>query len=389
MSRRSYTPNSGYQLLGDGSTISDADYLLLNQTPFNTRVVSEETPQVVLKATLPLSEIRDTFTNVVDTTSEYIVGNGSTGGSLATKQLGDYIPGQVLKPGLGVRVEEMNGGVVEWGYFDDDNGVFWRYNTSGLFIVRRKAGVDEVTPQSEFNFDTVNGSGPSKHNLDMSDGYIFQIPFTYYGYGDFNFTVGIPDTSGRRKQRLVHSLNATGETSLEQPNLPITVRTEGEAVCYVAGRQITSVGKLIRPFRPVSYLRESASVGTTRTPLQTVRMKEDLKYIYTEFSGIDVIGGAVMEIEIIRNATISEEAFVSAPGYLETAVEWQPTTTISGGDVIYRRLAGSDTQANRVASATIGLPDIPLLNGNTYTYTARSLGTATTVNFLGTVRENW
>lgn len=35
MSRSSYTPSGCSQFLGDGTTISDADYLLLNQTPFN------------------------------------------------------------------------------------------------------------------------------------------------------------------------------------------------------------------------------------------------------------------------------------------------------------------------------------------------------------------
>ena len=386
MSRSSYTPSGGSQFLGDGTTISDADYLLLNQTPFNSRSVSEETPQFVLKANLPLSDIRDNFTNVTDSGSEYLVGNGSTGGSLVTKQIGDYVPGQVLKPGLGVRVPEMNGGVVEWGYFDDDNGVFWRYNTDGLFIVRRKGGVDDVTPQSDFSFDKLDGSGPSKHNIDVAMGYIFQIPFTYYGYGDFYFTVGIPDVSGRKHQRLAHTLSVNNQTSLDQPNLPITVRTEGIAQAYVAGRQISTIGKIERPFRTVGNLRESISVGSTRTPLMTVRLKESTNYIFTQFSGIDIIGGAVVELQIVRNATLSTEDFSGANGYIETASEWQPTTTATDGDVIYRRLVGSDTTGNRTAAINLGLPQSPLLNGDTYTYTARALGSDTTVNFLAEVR---
>ena len=65
--------------------------------------------------------------------------------------------------------------------------------TNGIFVGIRRAGTDIIIPQSSWNVDPLNGTGPSGETLNLAKGNIFQIVFTWYGYGVIEFNVVLPN----------------------------------------------------------------------------------------------------------------------------------------------------------------------------------------------------
>ena len=74
------------------------------------------------------------------------------------------------------------------GYFDDRNGIFFQQSGDGsLGIVLRSdvSGIvqDTIIPQSSWNQDQCNGTGPSSFNLDITKTQLFTTDFQWLGVG--------------------------------------------------------------------------------------------------------------------------------------------------------------------------------------------------------------
>ena len=135
-----------------------------------------------------------------------ILSTGGTANNAAainqTKQFFPYEPGksqQVLMTGiLGLQVSNVRS---EIGYFNENNGLFFRMDgypngtTSnsvvGASVVQRTntsgSVVDTVVPQASWNFDKMDGTGPSGITLDFSKAQIFAIDFEWLGVGRVRF----------------------------------------------------------------------------------------------------------------------------------------------------------------------------------------------------------
>ena len=79
----------------------------------------------------------------------------------------------------------------EVGYFDDDNGIFARFNSGGPYFVQRSsvsgAPVDTAVAQASWNIDTLDGTGgvgnPSGVTLDEESSQILVIDLQFLGVG--------------------------------------------------------------------------------------------------------------------------------------------------------------------------------------------------------------
>ncbi len=71
--------------------------------------------------------------------------------------------------------------ITRMGYFDDNNGLFLECNAGTINLVRRTyvtgAAVDDTIPQSSWNLDAMDGSGPSKITLDFTKTQIFMMDY--------------------------------------------------------------------------------------------------------------------------------------------------------------------------------------------------------------------
>jgi len=81
--------------------------------------------------------------------------------------------------------------VREWGYFNDNNGVFFRLSGTTLSVVKRSntsgTPVDQVIAQSAWNVDRANGTGgltnKSLVNIDVTKINLYWIDFEWLGGG--------------------------------------------------------------------------------------------------------------------------------------------------------------------------------------------------------------
>lgn len=113
-----------------------------------------------------------------------------TGTSWAqTYEYATYIPDRSHRVEVtGVFGTAVANAVVDVGYFDAGNGVFFRQNgTSGYELVRRTSTtgspVDEVVAQTNWNTDKFDGTGSSGINFDFTKCFILFTDLQYLGMG--------------------------------------------------------------------------------------------------------------------------------------------------------------------------------------------------------------
>jgi hypothetical protein len=110
------------------------------------------------------------------------------------------------------------------GYFDDSNGLFLEYTSTGIRFVRRSSVsgsvVDTAFEQANWNVDPMNGTGPSGLTLNLDYSQIFWIDLQFLGVGTVRYGFEINGTA-----YVCHAANHANLTS-SQPyiataNLPL------------------------------------------------------------------------------------------------------------------------------------------------------------------------
>ena len=133
-----------------------------------------------------------------------LVTTGTAPGDLAQRTTDFYHP---YKPGVGqqflVTVQVGDNGktnvVRRWGYYDDDNGVFWELDGTQLSVVLRSNTTGVVTEtrinQQDFHLDQLDGTDSIGFNLDLTKSNIFLIDLQWLGSGRVRFGVSEPEGS--------------------------------------------------------------------------------------------------------------------------------------------------------------------------------------------------
>lgn len=114
-----------------------------------------------------------------------------------------------------------------WGYFDDDNGIFFRQTVSGFEVVVRSnvsgSPVETIVTQDDFNVDKVDGSSGhdnlSKFELDTSKDVVYWITFQWLGAGTVSF-----GCYGNGQSITMHKISFSGMNSasyMRHGNLPL------------------------------------------------------------------------------------------------------------------------------------------------------------------------
>lgn len=389
---------------------------------FNETKVAQKVTQIALNNNLPLSSFRDIQTgNVSKQGSEYRVrADGSNNTSeLRTALRGNYISGTVLTPGLGVRIPNLPTGdqFVEWGYYETDdnnnpqNGITFKRDSEGVILNLYKNGTNELNGgrgfrQKDWNVDPLDGSGPSGVDLSLPNGYVYRLPFIFYGYGPVDFFIGFRDQSGRWREYPVHRADIDEGTSIAEPNLPLTVQAynggdSSTLDAFVGGRQISVSGpdKSIEP-RIVGSEVRNKSVGTTLTPILTFQHKSGRENIRTKLQEFWVESDTDIHLYLYRNLTLSAGTTTySTPfGYdsNETATEWNGNATSNNGATAFT--GGERFGGNRYVQGgsffgggfqEFGLPSSVLIETENWALVGQTRSGTATVNAGLNAAEEW
>lgn len=386
---------------------------------FNELIVSEKTPIVELTSAYGLSILRDSVTTtgdgaVTNDATEYNLSNtinGTDSAILESVLRGRYEPGFAGEAGIGVRIPILPIGnqIGRWGFFDDQNGAFFGVNSTNVFVVIRRGGSDTTFPQSLWNVDRLDGTGPSGATLNLSKGNIFQIVFTWYGYGVIEFRVVIPNPSTLAQEVItVHRFSPTGQTSFIDPNLPLRAQIDnnGTAASYtlfVGGRQYSIIGKYNPTFRVTSERRRVTNLTSTLTPVLSFTRKAIFpsgsartNSVQVDLEEINIISSVDLSYQVLVGGTL-DGAFINYPTATtiipdsETALLVNnSSTTITGGEVVFQGVTGGGTGVARILASS-ELLDFTLPENQVVTLAVSNIGGAGSniVDVVFRVAESW
>lgn len=247
--------------------------------------ISTEEHELVfdINAVYPLSDVRDNYQNVVDTESEYhasTAANTNDTAFIESSQRGEYTAGFMCQAGVGVRIPSQPTGdsTIRWGYYtvdsngDPNNGFYYGVDSTGVFVARADAGTIEKVYQDSWNRDRLTDTetlNPSDKTLDLSDGVVARVDFTYYGYGpiEMRFLMDDDDADqyGAADMVTAHVFHVKNATSTNNTNLPIRCEvvsggTSNDALdLFVGGRQFSVVGKRSNNRRTSWHYADSVS----------------------------------------------------------------------------------------------------------------------------------
>lgn len=365
---------------------------------------------IELKSTYGISKFRDITAaagsgEVTNDRTEYSVATGATSGSTATldsAERGRYQPGTECEAGIGVRCDNTftDDEDSKWGYFDDVNGFGYGEDATGIYVFIRKDSTDTKVYQTNWNGDRLNGIDTSGLTLKLSDGNIFQINYSWYGYGAIYMNVIIADNDNTQRLINIHKFSVIGETSVLDPNLPIRVEadngtTTSDITVYVGGRQY-SVYQKFNPSKRLNSERvlNVGSIGTTFVPLISFRRKSNYLSVAAKVEGYKLISDESLVYQVIIGGTLTGASF-GTPTDLsasETAMEADiSATAISGGEVAYQELlsvVGTGNTATGADSLQNLLTEIP--GDLPVTLAVRTItGTGATVSALIRWTEEW
>ncbi|WP_082232857.1 hypothetical protein [Halobacillus massiliensis] len=400
-----------------------ADIIISNVGPnvssqFNELRNSEKTPIIELTSVYGLSDLRDIVEtigtgSVSNDATEYLVSTaaGSTDAAILESALrGRYEPGYAGEAGIGARLPDAPTGdqVVRWGMYDSENGAFFGTTSTDIFVAVRRDGTDDIINQGSWNVDNLDGTGPSGVTLDLSEGNIYQVLFTWYGYGVIEFRVVLPNPVTLAQEVItVHRYTPIGETSFVDPNLPLRAEVDNNGTgspltLYIGGRAYGIIGRYDPVFRVTSERRQLTGVTSTLTPVISFIRKTEFpagsgraNSIEVNLEEINLISSLDIAYQVILGGTVNgtynnyPTATTNIPNDETGLLVNNNATTITGGEVVFQGITSGGGGADRVTAKAL-LLDFNLPTDLPITLAVSNLeGGTATVRAVFRVTESW
>ena len=327
---------------------------------------------------------------------------------LRTIERGQYIPGADIEAGIGLEIPDLptNSQEIKWGYFDRKNGFYFGVDKNGVFIGKRKGGVEEQRVyQQDWNEDVADGTGVTGINLDLKKGNIFQIFFSYYGFGPAKFFLKTTNPQTNKSELiLLHTLSVTSGRIVEDPNQPLSIEigngddSNDSIDVLLADRQVstfTAARDLKRRRTPI--VRKGVTVGDDDfVPLISVRRKEYFPVEgYPNSVICNYLGQQVRtseDIEVIvtyGNESVGDFGSIDLVPDSETALEvnYSPDSNTNKGRLIQSNLyiGGQGNRSITTESSNL----FPLGNEIAMTIWAKSESGDSTVGVVFNFEEQW
>jgi hypothetical protein len=341
-------------------------------TTFDESLVALRHSFLNYKPTWGISEIRydteitGTGAAADEVNGEFLLSTGTTANNIVrvcTKEIGQYFAGSEGQFGTGLRIPTLptTTQFAEWGYDSTENGFGFGVDSTGTFIYSRDNSVQTKVYQASWNRNTLIGT------LDLSKGNIYQIDFTWYGYGDIRFYILVNDGTSMVRT-LVHRLKIDNQASIVDPNQPIRFYTSNGITStsnfdvYVGGHHYSVIGgENVCSIRSVNTLLTlyTTATNTNWQPVLAVRKKATFRgrpnSINIKVSGFLVSADGDLQVRLTKNGITSNLAWTTPLDWpsTETACEVKTTsggtpltTSASGFPLDYALLSGTNNQTN-------------------------------------------
>lgn len=240
------------------------------------------------------------------------------------------------------------------GFFGTNNGIFLETNgTTNYLVLRRQLAAGSPTelriPQSSWNFDTFDGNGPSKVNLDVSKANLLWLDIEWLGVGDVRVGFVVDGQlliahqfNNANVNQNVYMTTATLPLRMEVQNLAATVSgSTAKQICA----SVMSEGGYEKKVRKTFVVRPSdINASTTEfTPIISLRLNSNYldSVVLPEQFQIFSNANANFEICVIRGGTINATTW-SGNGKIDFNID---ATTISGGTQTTHFYLSSTNQA--------------------------------------------
>ena len=390
---------------------------IMPQSQFGEALTTKRTPIIQLNSVYGINtplrdavEVTETGTGTSAATGEILLQTGSNADgayTLESAEIGRYIPGYGAEFGIGIRYPFTPTGTqtAKWGgeTADGNNAFIFGHDADTLYVARIQGGVElNRADKADWNIDPLDGTGASGYTLDETVGIIYQIRYTWYGYGQIIF--GILGVVGQQQTFIpVHQISNKDfiGTSINDPSLRVfaTVDNGGTTASnfqlYVGGRQYSIIGDYRPKFRFTGHIRSQRTVGDgVMTPLVSFRFKSAFNGRSVKIDGYDMINvgsNNPVYIEVRLNGTLTGPSWATPNNYTaaDTALEADSTATaITGGNVVW---AGDIIPAGdkKQSAANEKFIDLDLPRNGTFTLCAAGFGGTSEIISGFRMNEEW
>lgn len=316
---------------------------------------------------------------------------------------GQYVSQSLAQPGIGIDIANANATVdannhasishgtigIGAGWHDGTSGG-WGVNpgpiqtflgltytstgTNAVLISNGQHLADSPVPQSEWNIDPMDGTGPSQEVLDPSSGYIYNMPYTWYGYGALYVGIIHP----QKDHPLFFHKFTLDQASLDRPNIApmVVVDNQGTASSLnvnVGGMQYALYGAQVSEEGGEERATETTRVGlNVATAVVTANNAVDMN----AEPGVPVV--AFKREPPVRDLSLRLDELVAtpdAPVWLFSWDEYDPATALTGANFRdpYEPVT-PETETNIVVDteATDYTPTLAVARGMDYVYTDKN-----------------
>ncbi len=275
-----------------------------------------------------------------------------------------YQPGKSLLVMTTFVMSPAKTGLVQHvGYYGDENGFYLEQKNSDVAFVRRSSVtgsvVETVVLQADWNYDKMDGTGPSGVTLDLTKAQILWMDMEWLGVGSVRMGFVIDDNF-----LICHSFkhaNIAPTTYITTASLPLryeifnTADTSGASTLKQICSTVLSEGGY--ELRGEAYSAATAigtpynmTVASTYYPIVSIRLKSanlDGIVIPTAMSCLPITTGTY-EWRLVEKGTTSGGSWVSAG--TGSVVEYNITgTSFTGGNIVHTGFFNASNQGTTVS----------------------------------------
>jgi hypothetical protein len=298
------------------------------------------------------------------------------------------------------------------GYFDDENGVFFQYNNSNISLGLRSNTTGTITDtiinSSNWNIDTMNGSGPSGFIFDSTKTQIFTFDIEWLGVGSVRYGL-VLDGILHYVHKKNHA-NILNNIYMTSANLPIRYEISASGTSNTQGsmKEICNTVLSEGGYEPLG-ITMSISQDTTKNitsgeePLIVLRLKNEFKRNYIDIHSIKALNTSkkdecLYKLRIYRHVENLGNLFTIPPiysdintySYLEANINVSSFSNINAYNSIIHlngfATEGMGTEANHSKAITLtsnidGIQDIAVLTMSNIGGNTSGIGSITWVEY--------